>query len=38
LDGSVDTYETVLDVEFNNHTFDTPLLVAYKAPKQFEDV
>lgn len=38
LDGQMDTYATVLDVEFDEKRFKVPLLVAYTAPKQFEDV
>jgi hypothetical protein len=32
LDGNLKTYATVLTVEFNNHSFNAPILVAYTSP------
>jgi hypothetical protein len=38
LDGNLRTYATNLNVQFNDHTFNAPMLVAYTAPPQFQDV
>jgi hypothetical protein len=38
LDGNLRTYATNLSVQFNGHTFNAPILVAYTAPQQFYDV
>jgi hypothetical protein len=38
LDGTLRTYATTLNVEFNGYTFNSSLLVAYTAPAQFLDV
>lgn len=36
LDGSLDTYKSYLPVELGNHHFNESILVAYTAPKNFE--
>lgn len=37
LDGFLSTYGQTLKVKFNEHTFDCPLLVAYKGDVYFDD-
>jgi hypothetical protein len=37
LDGDLDTYKTNLEVQFGEHKFTESILVAYTAPRIFED-
>jgi hypothetical protein len=37
LDGSLDTYKAVLPVSLGEHTFNESVLVAYTAPRNFEN-